>query len=91
MGNTYGGFGGNGFQQRGSTGYSGGSSAADRLARFAAASKMDVTQRPSYDYQQQQKQSRQQTVYIDRRERWQVSQDGDNADWRKYGSTRKKR
>ncbi|BDA50588.1 probable cellular nucleic acid-binding protein at C-terminar half [Coccomyxa sp. Obi] len=82
VGNTYGGFAGNGYQQRSSTGYGGsGSSTAERVAKFARSTWMDDSSK---------QQGRQHAVYIDSRDRWH-DKDRDNADWRKYGATRKSR
>lgn len=81
VGNTYGGFAGNGYGQRAPSSY-GASSSAERLAKFARSSRMD---KPSWDGQ-----NRQAATYSsDTRGMWQDT-GRDNADWRKFGATRKR-
>lgn len=81
MGNTYGGFAENGYGQKEFTGY-GASSSAERIAKFARSTRMD---KPSWDQQ-----GREAAPYTDSRGQWQDSDKG-NADWRKFGATRKSR
>ncbi|CAL8464992.1 g4527 [Coccomyxa elongata] len=89
VGNTYGGFAGNGHQQRSSPGYGGGGGGrtAERVAKFARSTWMDDSSQQSWQ-QESKQQGRQHAVYSDSRDRWH-DRDRDNADWRKYGATRK--
>ncbi len=83
MGNTYGGFAGNGYGQGAATSYRGASSTAERVAKFARATRMETQE-------DQPQQGRQVTTYYDSHGYWQSPEKG-SADWRKYGSTRKRR